>query len=571
MTLPLSPPRIVSFVGQMGSGKSTLAQALAARLGATPAFRHQVGAIDLDAELAADLGMPIADFFALHGEPAFRERERAVLLELLANLPDNRVTLLATGGGAPCNDIAVDALTAAGPSVWLDAAAEILAARALTPDRPLLAGHDHASAARMLADQRKIRAPFYRRADLHLDASMPVEGLVDQVLARYFPGVLPPAPTIPMPPPLDVALPAESVVAHYPIHFVAGLPGPTVAEIARTRLAGARRLLVVTDDNVAPVYLADFVAEIEALSVIDHVATHILPAGETSKELQHLAAILDTALGAAITRQDALIALGGGVVGDITGLAAALLHRGVRFVQVPTTLLAQVDSAVGGKTAINHGAGKNLIGAFHHPVAVVASQQVLRTLPPREIRCGMAEAIKHAFIADAPFIDWIREHRDALVALDPSAVAHLVHRCCSIKRDIVVQDPREQGVRALLNFGHTLGHAYEKLLGYGTLTHGEAVALGMVHAARLSDALQPGSAFETAVRAVLAPFGFELDIDSPALPSRDTLIAAAINDKKADATGSVRFIVLEALGRAAIARLDWASVAQLLASGGARP
>jgi 3-dehydroquinate synthase len=183
----------------------------------------------------------------------------------------------------------------------------------------------------------------------------------------------------------------------------------------------------------------------------------------------------------------------------------------------------------------------------------------------------MAEAIKHAFIADAPFIDWIREHRDALVALDPSAVAHLVHRCCSIKRDIVVQDPREQGVRALLNFGHTLGHAYEKLLGYGTLTHGEAVALGMVHAARLSDALQPGSAFETAVRAVLAPFGFELDIDSPALPSRDTLIAAAINDKKADATGSVRFIVLEALGRAAIARLDWASVAQLLASGGARP
>jgi 3-dehydroquinate synthase len=211
-----------------------------------------------------------------------------------------------------------------------------------------------------------------------------------------------------------------------------------------------------------------------------------LPDGEQFKDWPTLNLIFDRLLGDGADRQTVLFALGGGVVGDITGLAAALYMRGVPFVQVPTTLLAQVDSSVGGKTAINHPAGKNMVGAFYQPQRVVCDLDTLRTLPPRELRAGLAEVIKYGPIADAAFLDWIEAHLDDLLASDADALAHAVRRSCEIKAWVVGQDERESGLRAILNFGHTFGHAIESGLGYGQWLHGEAVACGMVMAADLS-------------------------------------------------------------------------------------
>ncbi|TNF30578.1 MAG: 3-dehydroquinate synthase [Deltaproteobacteria bacterium] len=359
---------------------------------------------------------------------------------------------------------------------------------------------------------------------------------------------------------LDVALGARA----YPIVLVDGLPGEIAAQLVRERIPGATRALLVTDSNVGPLY-AEGVRDALAAAGLA-VAVVELPAGEATKDLQTIATVLDAALAHGLLRGDVLVALGGGVVGDITGFAAAVLHRGVDFVQIPTSLLAQVDSAVGGKTGVNHARGKNLIGAFWQPRAVVSSATVLRTLDPREVRCGLAEALKHALIADAALLDTVLAEAAALRALDPDATARLVRACCGIKAAVVAADERDHGQRALLNFGHTFGHAFELLLGYGALTHGEAVGLGMVLAARLSERLGVAPAgLEERVRAALDALGLASDPDADGLPDLAALVDAARGDKKADASG-VRFVVLEDVGVAALRRLSWDEVAQRLAS-----
>ena len=218
-----------------------------------------------------------------------------------------------------------------------------------------------------------------------------------------------------------------------------------------------------------------------------------LPDGEQHKDWATLNLIFDHLLGDGCDRKTVLFALGGGVVGDMTGFAAACYMRGVPFVQVPTTLLAQVDSSVGGKTAINHPLGKNMIGAFYQPLRVVCDLDTLRTLPPRELRAGLAEVIKYGPIADVDFLDWIEANLDALLARDAAALAHAVRRSCEIKAEVVGQDERESGLRAILNFGHTFGHAIEAGLGYGQWLHGEAVGCGMVHGGGAVGAARPGA------------------------------------------------------------------------------
>src|SRR5690348_10955360 len=247
----------------------------------------------------------------------------------------------------------------------------------------------------------------------------------------------------------------------------------------------ARDLLVVSNTVVAPLYLD----ALEACLQPRRVVATILPEGESHKTLANVARILDVLVANRFGRDCAVVALGGGVVGDMAGFAAATYQRGVDFVQLPTTLLAQVDSSVGGKTGVNHPGGKNLIGAFHQPVAVIADTATLATLSDRELRAGLAEIIKYGLIRDAAFFAWLEQSMDLLLAREPSALAKAIRRSCEIKAEIVGRDEREQGERALLNLGHTFGHAIESVTGYSAWLHGEAVGAGLAMAATMSRAL----------------------------------------------------------------------------------
>ncbi len=348
----------------------------------------------------------------------------------------------------------------------------------------------------------------------------------------------------------------------YPIHLVDGLPDATVAREAE-RVRGRRgRALVVTDSHVGPLYAAGVRAALEGVGLTVEVVE--LPAGEATKSLDTIGLVLDRALGAGLGRRDLMVALGGGVVGDLTGFAAAILHRGVSFLQVPTSLLAQIDSAVGGKTGVNHAAGKNLIGAFWQPRAVIASHAVLATLPARERRCGLAEGIKHGLIADPALIDAVQAEPGRLAALEAEPTRALVLASCRIKAEVVASDEREAGRRAILNFGHTLGHAYERLLGYGQLTHGEAISLGMIQAARVSEAIGVAPAgLVAAVRAPLEAVGLPVDTGAPGLPGVPALLDAAKRDKKADGS-TVMFVTLAAVGRPLIRTLAWGQIGAAL-------
>ena len=242
-------------------------------------------------------------------------------------------------------------------------------------------------------------------------------------------------------------------------------------------------IAIVTNEVVAPLYLNEISDLFSNMNVIEY----ILPDGEQEKKLKTVHKIIDRLMEAGFGRDSTLIALGGGVVGDITGFTASIFMRGINFIQIPTTLLAQVDASVGGKTAVNHKSGKNLIGSFYQPKCVICDSIFLATLKASEISAGLAEVIKYGLIYDSEFFLWLQKNIQQIVSNDPAAVAHVVQRSCAIKAEIVAQDEKEQSVRALLNFGHTFGHAIEKLTGYGNWTHGDAVAVGMVLAARLSE------------------------------------------------------------------------------------
>jgi 3-dehydroquinate synthase len=328
-----------------------------------------------------------------------------------------------------------------------------------------------------------------------------------------------------------------------------------------TGLPRAANALIVTNTAVAPLYAARLQRALAphypVVSVIE------LPDGEQYKDWPTLNLIFDRLLGDGSDRKTVLFALGGGVVGDITGFAAACYMRGVPFVQVPTTLLAQVDSSVGGKTAVNHPAGKNMIGAFYQPQRVVCDLDTLRTLPKRELRAGLAEVIKYGPIADADFLDWIETHLDGLLAGDASGLTHAVRRSCEIKAWVVGQDERESGLRAILNFGHTFGHAIEAGLGYGHWLHGEAVACGMVMAADLSARLGLVRA-DFALRLKRLIERADLPVRGPALGA-DRYLELMRIDKKAQG-GEIRFVLLDAPGRAVLRAAPDALVREVLAA-----
>ena len=331
----------------------------------------------------------------------------------------------------------------------------------------------------------------------------------------------------------------------YDIQIGAGLL--TRSELI-TRVLPHPRVAVVTNVTVAPLYLEPLRTSLHASKV--EVVQVVLPDGESHKNWDALERVFDALLTNRCDRQTTIIALGGGVVGDIAGFAAATYQRGIPFIQIPTTLLAQVDSSVGGKTGINHPLGKNMIGAFHQPLAVIADTDTLGTLPDRELRAGIAEVIKHGAIRDVVFFAWLEANMDRLLTRDSAALAHAVRRSVEIKAEIVTLDERESGPRALLNFGHTFGHAIETGAGYGEWLHGEAVAAGMVMAADLSCRLNRlGAADRDRLRALVRRAG--LPAAPPPSLAPDRIRDLMRVDKKVRA-GRIRLILLDRLGAASI-------------------
>ena len=320
-------------------------------------------------------------------------------------------------------------------------------------------------------------------------------------------------------------------------------------------LPAATSALIVSNATVQPLYGAQLQAALAAR--YRHVHVVVLPDGEEHKNWQTLNLIFDALLHHRCDRKTVLFALGGGVVGDMTGFAAASFMRGVPFVQVPTTLLAQVDSSVGGKTAINHPLGKNMIGAFYQPQLVVCDAATFETLPRRELSAGLAEVIKYGPIADMAFFDWIEANLAALLARDPAALAFAVRRSCEIKAQVVAQDEREHGLRVILNFGHTFGHAIENGMGYGQWLHGEAVGCGMVMAARLSQRLGLVDAdfverlTRLIERAGLPVVGPQLPVEPNQSSNADRYLDLMRVDKKAQA-GEIQFVVIDGPGRATL-------------------
>ena len=341
-------------------------------------------------------------------------------------------------------------------------------------------------------------------------------------------------------------LTVELAERSYPIYIGTGLLGRDDLLLPHIR---GQQVLIVSNDVVAPLYLD----RLKAMLPGKHCDVIVLPDGEHTKNLETLNLIFDQLLLHRHERGTTLIALGGGVTGDMAGFAAAIYQRGVDFIQIPTTLLSQVDSSVGGKTGVNHALGKNMIGAFYQPQAVIADLNTLKTLPPEELAAGLAEVIKHGAIADYDFLTWIESNQAALNACDPAAMEFAVKRSCEIKSEVVAQDEKEGGIRAILNFGHTFGHAIEAGMGYGEWLHGQAVGCGMVMAADLSVRLGLLKQDE-ALRLKKIIEALHLPTVPPTLGISRYMELMSV-DKKAEG-GEVRYILLNGLGRSKIQAVE---------------
>jgi shikimate kinase/3-dehydroquinate synthase len=531
----------IFLVGLMGAGKTTIGRLLARRLDMT--------FIDSDHEIEARTGASIPWIFEIEGEASFRKREADVIRDLTGQ----KGIVLATGGGAVLDPRSRALLAERGTVLYLRASVNsILQRTAHDRNRPLL---QTADPRRKLEDLTSQREPLYREiADLVIDTGRPnvqsmVQTILDQLAAIGAAGAQ-------LEPTMNamnayheqgrISLNVELGERSYPITIGRGLLDD--ADLLARHVGGSGKIAIVTNTTVAPLYLERVAGPLRAAG--RDVLPIVLPDGEEYKTWESLNLVFDALLANKCDRKTTLVALGGGVIGDLTGYAAASYMRGVPFVQIPTTLLAQVDSSVGGKTGINHPLGKNMIGAFYQPRAVIADTATLDTLPARELSAGLAEVIKHGAILDAAFFDWIEQNIAKLVARDHEALAYAIARSCEIKADVVRRDEREGGLRAVLNFGHTFGHAIEAGLGYGAWLHGEAVGCGMVMAADLSQrlGLVDGAAVER-VRKLVQAAG--LPTVAPDL-GKDRWIELMEVDKKNEG-GNIKFILVKPLGSPSIA------------------
>mgnify|MGYP006281452499 CR=1 FL=1 len=556
--------RAIVLVGMMGSGKSAIGQRLAARIG--------LPFVDADAEIvAAAAGMTIPEIFQKYGEAYFRNGERRVIMRLLNGGP----MVLATGGGAFMDPRTRERIAERGVSIWFDADIKTLLKRVRRKnDRPLLQNDDPEETLRRLLD---IRQPVYALADIRVEShDAPHEVMVEEtlnVIRASLPNIIAArraaqkkdfAKAMNHLHPLRA--PTEQGATHretvgvalgdgraYDIIIGSNLLEEAGEHIAR--VAPGAACAIVTDENVARLHLATLEKSLQKAGV--RYSTIVVTPGEKSKSLPVFGRVCDEVLAAKIERRDVVVAFGGGVVGDLSGYVASSVRRGTRFIQIPTTLLSQVDSSVGGKTGINSAFGKNLIGAFYQPLLVLADVDVLQTLSPREFRAGYAEVAKYGLIGDKRFFEWLEADADAVFNSRAEQIC-AVAVSCETKAAIVARDETEQGDRALLNLGHTFGHAFELLAQYDSerLVHGEGVAIGMVCAARFSAHLGfcPMADAERVERH-LASVGLPTKIrDIPGWThDAQAILDAMYQDKKVQ-SGSLTFILMRGVGDSFIAK-----------------
>jgi shikimate kinase/3-dehydroquinate synthase len=493
--------------------------------------------------------MTISEIFERFGEAYFRAGERRVIARLLVDGPK----VLATGGGAFLNEATRQRIGQCGVSIWLKPDFEVLLRRVRKrSNRPLLRTANPEQTLRRLLDER---SPTYALADITIEShDGPHDAVVDAIVAGLRRRVASAS---------DKAAPAHGAARRevdvalgdrsYKILIGDGLVEAAGAHIAH--VAPGAQCAVVTDETVAALHLEKLTQSLARAGMKSSVI--VCPPGEATKSYAEFARVSDALIGAHIERGDIVVAFGGGVIGDLAGFCAACLRRGVRFVQIPTTLLSQVDSSVGGKTAINSPAGKNLIGAFHQPSLVLADAGVLDTLNPREFRAGYAEIVKYGLIGDRHFFDWLETNWREVFSGGPARL-DAIARSCVAKARVVAADETEQGERALLNLGHTFGHAFERLARYESarLVHGEGVAIGMACAFRFSRELglcsgQDAVRVENHLKAIGLPTRISeisgVEVDAPAI------LAAMRQDKKVE-RGRLTFILAKGIGECYIAK-----------------
>ena len=523
----------IILVGMMGAGKTTIGRALASTLGKE--------FIDSDHEIQERTGVKIPVIFEIEGEAGFRKRESEILSELVKK----RNIILATGGGAVLSQENRLLLRDNGMVIYLRASVNDLYRRTRhDKNRPLLQTDDLFSRLNELYIQRD--ASYRQTAHVIIDSGKQgirqlVQKLINKLISTDLDSLQQTNNQHTMHT-LSVDFTPSSEKRSYPIHIGHGI-------LERVELIIAclpqKRVAIVSNTTVASLYLEKLRAALEKRGVTS--IQIIIPDGEIHKNWLTLNLIYDALLKNHCERNTAILALGGGVVGDLAGFAAATYLRGVPFIQIPTTLLAQVDSSVGGKTGINHELGKNMIGAFYQPRMVLTDSATLDTLPDREFRAGLAEIIKYGLIRDPAFFDWLEQNMRRLLARDPIILNEAIQRSCENKAEIVAADEQEKGIRALLNLGHTFGHAIENGMGYGVWLHGEAVAAGTVLAAELSRRMKLISEADVnRIRKIFKQVG--LPVAAPKMPAEKYLQLMTL-DKKVDA-GKTRFIVLNRIGEA---------------------
>ena len=541
--------RSIVLVGIMGSGKTSVGRRLAARLG--------LDFVDADAAIETAARMTIAEIFKRHGETFFRDREHHVIARLITE----GQKVLATGGGAFMREDTRKKISESGLSIWLKADHDVLMRRVRKrSNRPLLHTDDPEATMQKLIDERY---PVYALADYTIHSGDGPHDLVVEHIMAELERTLPADPgTTQAPAPSTSALAAPLPVTKVPVELGARrydiLIGPHLVEDAGQHIAKlfpGSACTVVTDRNVAERHLPSLEAGLDGAG-IRHTRCIVEP-GEASKSYEVFAQVCDSIIEARMERRDLVIALGGGVIGDLAGFAAASVRRGMRFVQIPTTLLAQVDSSVGGKTGINSKHGKNLVGAFHQPSLVLADTGALATLPTREFRAGYAEVAKYGLIDNPDFFAWLEQNWRGVFGAGPELV-HAIATSCASKASVVIRDETEQGDRALLNLGHTFGHALEALTHFNgsRLVHGEGVGIGMACAFRFSTKLGicPRAETERAV-AHLAAVGLATKIRAIPGWNHDAkaILDAMYQDKKVE-RGALTFILAKGIGKSFVAK-----------------
>ncbi len=531
-----APEANIFLIGFSGSGKSAVGSSVAQRLGWT--------LVDIDAEIVRSQGMPIGDLFSRHGEARFRELER----ETLASVCKQDRQVVSTGGGVAADPRNRELMQAAGVVVCLEASPETLhrrlkrqASESSEPEvRPMLAGADPLARIRELKAQRQ---SAYAQADWIVQTDrLDIPDVVEEVVrfwerASAAPSRFPDASSV-----------VRVASGDYPV-WVGWGNIATLGERA-AGIVSPPAAYVITDAGAFPHGRAAQ-ASLEAAGVPAHILQ--LPRGESSKALDTVGVIYNWLAGLRATRGDLVVAVGGGVVGDVAGFAAATYLRGMPFVQVPTSMLAMMDSSIGGKTGVDLPEGKNLVGAFHQPKFVLADVGTLSTLPERELVSGWAEAIKHGLILDEPLLTTFEEQSAEIKALDRDSATDAIRRSIAVKAEVVSRDEKETlGIRTLLNYGHTIGHALEAATGYTTFLHGEAVSIGMMGAADIGMhmGLLSGDAVERQ-RRVLKDFGLPLTCGPIDV---EELHSAMRMDKKTEGT-SIRWVLLDGIGNA-VTRTD---------------